>query len=70
MASDKYLKIDRDSFPYVFMQHKDIPLKTYDTGFLRCNIYLPKDAAPFGNKKYPVIATYGPCAYLRTNRLR
>ncbi|KAJ4351114.1 uncharacterized protein N0V89_006453 [Didymosphaeria variabile] len=60
MASDKYLKIDRGSFPYVFMQHKDIPLQTYDTGFLRCNIYLPNDAAPFGNKKYPVIATYGP----------
>ncbi|KAF2647743.1 X-Pro dipeptidyl-peptidase protein [Lophiostoma macrostomum CBS 122681] len=60
MASDKYLTTDRDSFPYVFMQHKDIPLKTYDNGFLRSNIYLPKDAAPFGSQKYPVIATYGP----------
>ncbi|KAH6618432.1 Alpha/Beta hydrolase protein [Boeremia exigua] len=60
MASDKYLKIDRDSFPYIFIQHKEIPLKTYDTGFLRCNIYLPADAAPFGSRQYPVIATYGP----------
>ncbi|KAH7357511.1 X-Pro dipeptidyl-peptidase protein [Pyrenochaeta sp. MPI-SDFR-AT-0127] len=60
MTSDKYLSIDCDSFPYVFMQHKDIPLKTFDKGFLRCNIFLPKDAAPFGTKRYPVIATYGP----------
>ncbi|KAL6704170.1 hypothetical protein ACN47E_008730 [Coniothyrium glycines] len=60
MASDKHLIIDRDNFPYVFIQHKDIPLKTYDTGFLRCNIFLPKDAAPYGDKRYPVIATYGP----------
>ncbi|EXA29098.1 hypothetical protein FOVG_19358 [Fusarium oxysporum f. sp. pisi HDV247] len=60
MASDKFLTVDKDSFPYVVMQHKDIPLKAYDTGFLRCNVYLPKDAVPFGTKRYPVIATYGP----------
>ncbi|KZM28346.1 uncharacterized protein EKO05_0010458 [Ascochyta rabiei] len=60
MTSDKFLITDRDNFPYVYMQHKDIPRKQRDDGFLRSNIYLPKDAAPFGNKKYPVIATYGP----------
>ncbi|KAH7134858.1 Alpha/Beta hydrolase protein [Dendryphion nanum] len=60
MASDKYLKIDSQSFSYVFMQHKDIPLKTHNNGLLRCNVFLPKDAAPFGTNRYPVIATYGP----------
>jgi hypothetical protein len=72
MASDKHMRIDSESFPKVFIQHKDIPLKTYDTGVLRCNIFLPKDAAPFGQKKYPVIATYGPCeriAAFTTTRL-
>ncbi|KAH7066482.1 Alpha/Beta hydrolase protein [Paraphoma chrysanthemicola] len=60
MASDKHMKVESESFPYVFIQHKDIPLKTYDSGVLRCNVFLPKDAVPFGQKKYPVIATYGP----------
>ncbi|KAH7072034.1 Alpha/Beta hydrolase protein [Paraphoma chrysanthemicola] len=60
MVSDKHMRIDTKSFPYIFIQHKDIPLKTYDTGVLRCNVFLPKDAAPFGKNRYPVIATYGP----------
>lgn len=59
---DKRTTIDKDSFPYIFIQHKDIPLKTGHTGVLRCNVYLPKDAAPFGSTTYPVLATYGPCA--------
>ena len=61
MAENKFIRIDKDSFPYVYMQHVDIPLKSSDKGFLRCNVYLPKDAIPFGSQKYPVIATYGPC---------
>lgn len=61
MAENKYLTIDKDSFPYVFIKNIDIPLKTYEKGLLRANVFLPKDAAPFGDKTYPVIATYGPC---------
>ncbi|KAK2694405.1 hypothetical protein QWA68_005811 [Fusarium oxysporum] len=60
MAENKYLTIDKDSFPYVFIKNIDIPLKTYEKGLLRANVFLPKDAAPFGDKTYPVIATYGP----------
>lgn len=61
MAENKFLEIDRDNFPYVFMKNVDIPLKTYEKGTLRANVFLPKDAAPYGSKTYPVIATYGPC---------
>lgn len=61
MAENKYLTIDKDSFPYVFIRNIDILLKTYEKGLLRANVFLPKDAAPFGDKTYPVIATYGPC---------
>ncbi|KAI8225592.1 Cocaine esterase [Colletotrichum sp. SAR 10_86] len=60
MAENKYLEVDKDSFPYVFMKNVDLPLRTYQKGVLRCNVYLPKDAAPFGPERYPVIATYGP----------
>ncbi|EXL97675.1 Alpha/Beta hydrolase protein [Fusarium oxysporum II5] len=60
MVENKYLTIDKDSFPYVFIKNIDIPLKTYEKGLLRANVFLPKDAAPFGDKTYPVIATYGP----------
>ncbi|CAJ0547390.1 Ff.00g041440.m01.CDS01 [Fusarium sp. VM40] len=60
MAENKFKTIDKDSFPYIFIKNIDIPLKTYENGTLRANIFLPKDAAPFGNKTYPVIATYGP----------
>ncbi|KAF7173646.1 hypothetical protein CNMCM5623_005884 [Aspergillus felis] len=60
MAENKFVKIDRESFPYVFMKNVDIPLKTYEKGLLRCNVYLPKDAMPYGSQRYPVIATYGP----------
>lgn len=66
MAENKYLEVDKDSFPYVFMKNVDLPLRTYQKGFLRCNVYLPKDAAPFGPERYPVIATYGPCKHPRT----
>ncbi|KAH6652285.1 Alpha/Beta hydrolase protein [Truncatella angustata] len=60
MAENKFLIVDGDSFPYIFMKNVDVPLRTYEKGILRCNVYLPKDAAPFGDKKYPVVATYGP----------
>jgi hypothetical protein len=61
MVENKFREIDKDNFPYVFIKNADIPLKTYETGLLRCNIFLPKDAAPFGNQKFPAICTYGPC---------
>ncbi|KAJ5240511.1 uncharacterized protein N7469_002102 [Penicillium citrinum] len=60
MAENKFAEVDSESYPYVFMKNVDIPLKTYEKGVLRCNVYLPKESAPFGYKKYPVIATYGP----------
>ncbi|KAF5672001.1 putative acyl esterase [Fusarium heterosporum] len=60
MVENKYLTMDKENFPYVFIKNIDIPLKTYETGLLRANVFLPKDAAPFGDKTYPVIATYGP----------
>ncbi|KAI9034801.1 Alpha/Beta hydrolase protein [Aspergillus affinis] len=60
MAENKFVNIDRESFPYVFMKNVDIPLKTHEKGILRCNVYLPKDSVPFGSKTYPAIATYGP----------
>ncbi|USP81343.1 X-Pro dipeptidyl-peptidase protein [Curvularia clavata] len=53
MPSDKYLEIYSDSFPYIFMKHKDIPLKTYDISILRYDIYLPKDGAPLAVKDIP-----------------
>lgn len=61
MAENKFLEVDRDNFPYIFLKNVDIPLKTYETGLLRCNVFLPNDAAPYGGNKYPVVATYGPC---------
>lgn len=61
MVENKFLEVDRENYPYVFMKNVDIPLVTHEKGLLRCNVYLPKDAAPFGTKTYPVIATYGPC---------
>ncbi|KAH6961793.1 cytochrome P450 [Ilyonectria sp. MPI-CAGE-AT-0026] len=60
MAENKFLEVDRDSFPYIFLKNVDIPLKTHEKGTLRCNVFLPKDAVPYGSKKYPVVATYGP----------
>ncbi|KAK4936722.1 hypothetical protein LTR10_022446 [Elasticomyces elasticus] len=60
MAENKFLTVDKDNYPYVFMQNVDIPLRTHEKGLLRCNVYLPKDAAPFGGERYPVICTYGP----------
>ncbi|GMG15181.1 unnamed protein product [Aspergillus oryzae var. brunneus] len=60
MAENKFVEVDRESFPYIFMKNVDIPLKTHEKGLLRCNVYLPKDSAPYGTQKYPVIATYGP----------
>ncbi|KAB8231102.1 Alpha/Beta hydrolase protein [Aspergillus alliaceus] len=60
MAENTFVEIDRESFPYVFMKNVGIPLKTYEKGLLRCNVYLPKDALPYGSQRYPVIATYGP----------
>ncbi|KIX09655.1 uncharacterized protein Z518_00736 [Rhinocladiella mackenziei CBS 650.93] len=59
MAFNQHRTIDDKSFEYVFVQNQGIPLKTYEKGVLRCNVFLPKDAAPFGDKVYPVIATYG-----------
>jgi predicted acyl esterase len=58
---DHNTTIDQESFSYVVEKNVKIPLKTSEVGFLRCNVYLPKKARPYGDVKYPVIVTYGPC---------
>lgn len=63
MTLNQFLQTDRETYSYVFMKNVDIPLKTSGKGVLRANVFLPKDAAPFGSQTYPVIATYGPCSY-------
>ncbi|KAL3475237.1 hypothetical protein BJX99DRAFT_160590 [Aspergillus californicus] len=63
MALNEFLQIDRDTYPYVFMKNADILLKSFGKGVIRCKVYLPEDAVPFGSQTYPVIATYGPCLY-------
>lgn len=47
--------IDKDSFPYVFEQNVDVPIKTFETGLVRVNVYRPKTS-----EKVPVLVTYGP----------
>lgn len=47
--------IDKDSYSYNYEQNVDVPLKTFETGLVRVNIYRPKK-----NEKVPVLVTYGP----------
>ncbi|OCL12710.1 alpha/beta-hydrolase [Glonium stellatum] len=49
---------DTTSFPYIFEQNVDIPLKTYETGLIRVNVYRPHSSDT--GSKFPVLATYGP----------
>ncbi|PYH53081.1 hydrolase, CocE/NonD family [Aspergillus niger CBS 101883] len=49
---------DDSSFPYIYEQNVDIPLRTYKTGVIRANIHRPHDTE--SGVKYPVIVTYGP----------
>lgn len=54
-------KVDSVSFPYIFEQNVDIPLKgaASDKGHLvRCNVYRPKSSDQ--GQKFPVLVTYGP----------
>lgn len=48
--------VHEDSFPYVFEQNVDVPIKTFETGLVRVNVYRPKTG-----EKVPVLVTYGPC---------
>jgi predicted acyl esterase len=48
------LKVDEDSFPYIFEQNVTVALKSSD-GLVRVNVYRPKTQA-----KVPVLVTYGP----------
>jgi hypothetical protein len=61
MRASEHTTINFDDYTYIFMKNVDIGLKSDESGILRCNLYLPKDAAPLGKQKYPVIVTYGPC---------
>ena len=47
--------VDKESFPYVFEQNVDVPIKTFETGLVRVNVYRPKT-----DVKVPVLVTYGP----------
>lgn len=46
--------IDKESFPYVFEENADTPLKS-SSGLVRVNVYRPKT-----EDKVPVLVTYGP----------
>ncbi|KAH7134967.1 X-Pro dipeptidyl-peptidase protein [Dendryphion nanum] len=48
--------VDETSFPYIFEQNVNVPLKTSD-GLVRCNVYRPKSEI---HQKFPVLVTYGP----------
>lgn len=48
------LKVDEDSFPYIFEENVTVPLKSSD-GLVRVNVYRPKT-----QEKVPVLVTYGP----------
>jgi predicted acyl esterase len=47
--------VDKDSFPYIFEQNVDVPIKTFEKGLVRVNVYRPKT-----DKPVPVLVTYGP----------
>ncbi|KAL9094465.1 MAG: hypothetical protein Q9165_003315 [Trypethelium subeluteriae] len=61
--------IDKENFPYIYERDVDVPLKTFETGLIRVNVYRPKDSE--SGVKYPVLVTYGPYgkdAYYETFR--
>ncbi|KAK5737248.1 hypothetical protein LTR17_006860 [Elasticomyces elasticus] len=47
--------VDDDNYPYIFEQNVDVPIKTFDTGLIRANVYRPKT-----DKAVPVLITCGP----------
>ncbi|KAK5108764.1 hypothetical protein LTR62_007824 [Meristemomyces frigidus] len=47
--------VDKDSYPYIFEQNVTVPIKTYDKGLVRVNVYRPKIDSPV-----PVLITCGP----------
>lgn len=49
-------KVDETSFPYIYEENTEVPLKTSSNGIIRCNIYRPKTSG----EKFPVLVTYGP----------
>ncbi|KAF1808145.1 alpha/beta-hydrolase [Eremomyces bilateralis CBS 781.70] len=51
-------KKDSSSFPYIVEQNVSVPLRTYETGLVRVNIYRPHDSDT--GSQYPVLVTYGP----------
>ncbi|KAI9658909.1 MAG: hypothetical protein M1821_001869 [Bathelium mastoideum] len=61
--------LDKDNFPYIYERDVDVPLKTFETGLIRVNVYRPKDSD--SGVKYPALVTYGPYgkdAYYETFR--
>lgn len=48
--------VDSTSFPYIFEQNIDVPLKSASS-LVRVNVYRPKFA---DDARVPVIVTYGP----------
>ena len=51
-------KVDETSFPYIFEENAEVPLKTSSTGIVRVNVYRPKSTNE--GTKLPVLVTYGP----------
>lgn len=51
-------KVDETSFPYIFEENAEVPLKTSSQGIVRVNVYRPKSTKE--GKKLPVLVTYGP----------
>lgn len=51
-------KIDSTSFPYIFEENAEVPLKTSSQGIVRVNVYRPKSTDE--GKQLPVLVTYGP----------
>lgn len=51
-------KVDETSFPYIFEENAEVPLKTSSKGIVRVNVYRPKSTKE--GTKLPVLVTYGP----------
>lgn len=51
-------KVDESSFPYIFEENAEVPLKTSSQGIVRVNVYRPKSTKD--GTRLPVLVTYGP----------
>lgn len=61
---DDLHKVDDTSFDYIYEENATIQLKN-GRGIVRCNVFRPKASK---DAKFPVLATYGPCQYLPSQK--